>query len=89
MARTIAAELLLYRINVNVIEPGWMDTTREHAAFGSEVLAAQAAQLRWRRRGTIEDVGQTAAFLCSPIAEYVTGTILLLPGGYSLRFAAL
>ena len=36
MARTIAAELLPHRINVNVIEPGWIDTPGEHATFGSE-----------------------------------------------------
>ncbi len=89
MARTIAAELLPYRINVNVIEPGWIDTPGEHAAFGSEVLAAQAAQLPWGRLGTIEDVGQAAAFLCSPAADYITGAVLLVDGGYSLRYAAL
>lgn len=88
MARTIAAELLPYRINVNVIEPGWIDTPGEQAAFGSDVLAAQAAQLPWGRLGTIEDVGQAAAFLCSPAADYITGAVLLVDGGYSLRFAA-
>ena len=36
MALTIAAELLPHRINVNVIEPGWIDTPGEHATFGSE-----------------------------------------------------
>ena len=30
MAGTIAAELARYRINVNVIEPGWIDTPGEH-----------------------------------------------------------
>lgn len=89
MARTIAAELLPYRINVNVIEPGWIDTPGERAAFGSEVLAAQAAQLPWGRLGTAEDIGQAAAFLASPAADYITGAVLLVDGGYSLRYAAL
>src|SRR6185295_9272444 len=33
MASTIAAELLPHRINVNVIEPGWIDTPGEHETF--------------------------------------------------------
>ena len=39
MALTIAGELYPHRINVNVIEPGWIDTPGEHEAFGDEALA--------------------------------------------------
>ena len=39
MAFTIAAELYPHRINVNVIEPGWIDTPGEHEAFGDELMA--------------------------------------------------
>ena len=88
MARTIAAELLPYRINVNVIEPGWIDTPGERAAFGAELLAAQAAQLPWGRLGTADDIGQAAAFLASPAADYITGAVLLVDGGYTLCRAA-
>src|SRR5262249_14118135 len=38
LALTAAAELLRHRINVNVIEPGWIDTPGEHETFGSEAL---------------------------------------------------
>ncbi|HEY8502930.1 MAG TPA: SDR family NAD(P)-dependent oxidoreductase, partial [Gemmataceae bacterium] len=38
LAYTIAAELAPHRINVNVIEPGWIDTPNEHATFGTETL---------------------------------------------------
>ena len=36
------------------------------------------------RYGTIEDVANTALFLASPAADYVTGTNLLIDGGYNL-----
>ncbi len=87
MARTIAAELLSHRINVNVIEPGWIDTPNEHATFGSEVMAKAGATLPWGRLGTVEDIGRAAAFLCSDDADYITGTELVVDGGLCLRGA--
>lgn len=87
MAKTIAAELLPHHINVNVIEPGWIDTPGEHATFGSEVIARAGASLPWGRLGTPEDVGKAAVFLCSEDADYVTGTELVVDGGLCLRGA--
>jgi glucose 1-dehydrogenase len=87
MAQTMAAELLPHRINVNVIEPGWIDTPGEHATFGSELIAEAAPTLPWSRLGTPEDIGRAAAFLCSSEADYITGTSLLVDGGLALRAA--
>ena len=87
MAKTIAAELLPHRINVNVIEPGWIDTPGEHATFGSEVIAQAGTSLPWGRLGTPEDIGRAAVFLCSDDADYVTGTELVVDGGLCLRGA--
>ncbi len=87
MARTIAAELLPHRINVNVIEPGWIDTPGEHATFGSELIAQTAPSLPWGRLGTPEVIGRAAVFLCSEDADYITGTELVVDGGLCLRGA--
>ena len=87
MAFTIAAELLKHRINVNVIEPGWIDTPNEHATFGSDVLRKAAPTLPWGRLGTPEDIGRAAVFLCSDDADYITGTELVVDGGLCLRGA--
>ena len=87
MALTIAAELLPHRINVNVIEPGWIDTPGEHATFGSEAIAPAGPTLPWGRLGTPEDIGRAAVFLCSDDADYITGTELVVDGGLCLRGA--
>jgi glucose 1-dehydrogenase len=87
MARTIAAELLPHRINVNVIDPGWIDTPGEHATFGSEALAAAGPTAPWGRLGTPEDIGKAAAFLSSDDADYITGTNLVVDGGWCLKAA--
>src|SRR5438874_4904146 len=73
MAFTIAAELAKHRINVNVIEPGWIDTPGEHETFGSDAIRQAAPTLPWGRLGTPEDIGKAAAFLSSSDADYITG----------------
>jgi glucose 1-dehydrogenase len=88
LAYTIANELLPYRINVNVIEPGWIDTPAEHESFGTEVLQRVGPTLPWGRLGTPADVGKAAVFLASDDADYITGTTLLVDGGLRFRGAS-
>ncbi len=85
MMQTMAVELFEHRINVNSIEPGWIDTPGERAHYSDETMAAEAAKLPWGRLGTPEDIGKAAAYLCSDDADYVTGTILPVDGGYRLK----
>jgi glucose 1-dehydrogenase len=87
MAMTIAGELTPHRINVNVIEPGWIDTPGEHEVFTDEAMARAGAALPWGRLGTPEDIGKTAAFLASDQADYITGAILRVDGGIWLQHA--
>ena len=88
MAFTIAAELYRHRINVNVIEPGWIDTPGEHESFGDEAIAKAGPTLPWGRLGMPEDIGKAAAFLASDDADYITGTALAVDGGIWLQAAA-
>jgi len=87
MAFTIAGELSRYRINVNVIEPGWIDTPGEHEVFGDAVMAQAGAALPWGRLGTPADIGKAAAFLASDDADYITGMALRVDGGTWLQHA--
>lgn len=85
MALTMAAELTCERINVNIIEPGWIDTPGERKHFGLEMMQQVAPTLPWGRLGTIQDIGRAATFLCSDYADYVTGSILKVDGGFTLK----
>lgn len=85
MARTMSVELSDQRINVNVIEPGWIDTPGEHAAFDDATIRAEGATLPWGRLGTPLDIGQAAVFLASEAADYVTGAILAVDGGFRFK----
>lgn len=85
MTRTIAVELSRYRINVNAIAPGWIDTPGEREAFGDDTINAEAAKLPWGRMGRPEEIAQAAAFLVSPAADYITGVVLPVDGLYRYK----
>jgi glucose 1-dehydrogenase len=81
-AMTLAVEVVDKRINVNVITPGWIDTPGERAFYSEEEIQASGRLLPWGRIGTPEDIGKAVAFLASDDADYITGTILRVDGGY-------
>ncbi len=82
MGMSIARELTPYRINANIIEPGWIDTPGEREDFGAEFLHEQGKALPWGRLGTPADIGKAVAFLASDEADYITGAILRVDGGF-------
>lgn len=84
MGYTMAAELAQYRINVNVIEPGWTDTPGERVLETEENLQEEGKKLPWGRLGKIEDIGKAATFLASDAADYITGACLRVDGGFWL-----
>lgn len=85
MAAIIATEMTQHRIRVNVIEPGWTDTPGERQYSTEEEIREGGKLLPWGRLGTIEDLGKAATFLCSDAAEYITGEVLRVDGGFWLN----
>ncbi|MBP84397.1 MAG: glucose dehydrogenase [Verrucomicrobiales bacterium] len=85
MVKTMAVELAGYRINVNAIEPGWIDTPGERQHYNDDTLAAEGRKLPWGRLGLPEEIGKAATYLSSPDSDYVTGTILPVDGGYRFK----
>jgi glucose 1-dehydrogenase len=88
MARTLATELAPHRICVNSVEPGWTDTPGERAFITEEDLQSEARKLPFGRLAEIWEIGTAVAYLASPAAEYITGTMLRVDGGYCLPRAA-
>ncbi len=84
LGATMAAELTPNHINVNVINPGWIDTPGERVHATEAEIQAGAKRMPWKRLGTSEDIGKAVAFLASDDADYVTGATLRVDGGYVL-----
>lgn len=81
-AKTLAAELSAQRINVNIVNPGWIDTPGERVFSTEEEIAAAGPAMPWGRLGQPEDIANAIAFLCSDEADYITGAALRVDGGY-------
>jgi NAD(P)-dependent dehydrogenase (short-subunit alcohol dehydrogenase family) len=86
LARSMARELAAHRIKVNVVAPGIVDAGL--AKTQAETDPGYAERIRsvvpLGRLQTAEEVAGVTAFLCSPEADYLTGTVLLADGGCSL-----
>ncbi len=90
-AKTLANEVAADGVTVNTLLPGRIDTPRierldRMAAERAGVTPAQARAESVKtipvgRIGTPEEFGVTAAFLASPLAAYVTGSLIRLDGG--------
>lgn len=85
LTQTIAVELSSHRINVNAIEPGWTDTPGEHETFSEQTLEQEGRRLPWGRLGTAAEIGRAAAFLASSDADYITGVVLPVDGGFRFK----
>ncbi|MBV1928933.1 MAG: SDR family oxidoreductase [Gammaproteobacteria bacterium] len=68
-------------ITSNAIAPGLIATDMSAGELDSEAGKQKVAGIPAGRLGTIEEVGATAAFLCSDGAAYVTGQTINLNGG--------
>ena len=84
LGQTLAAELAEYRINVNVINPGWIDTPGERRFATEDEIREYGPRLPWGRIGTPKDIAQAVSFLASNEADYVTGATLRVDGGFVL-----
>ena len=80
MAKSLARELGSRNITVNCVAPGFIDTDMTRA-LPDEQKTALLAQIPLGRLGRPEDIAAAVAYLASPAAAYVTGTVLHVNGG--------
>lgn len=86
LAASLALELAPHSIRVNTIEPGWIDTPGERLHNTEAEISERGLALPMRRLGTVEEIAQAVAFLCSDAASYITGSTLRVDGGFALKF---
>jgi NAD(P)-dependent dehydrogenase (short-subunit alcohol dehydrogenase family) len=85
MMRNLALEWGKYGIRCNSIVPGPISGTEGMRRLGGEAPAwAGSKAVPLGRFGQVEDIAHAAAFLASPLASFVTGTVLVVDGGQNL-----
>lgn len=83
--RNLAYDLAPHRIRVNGLSPGPIATKAATSIPGFSFMHEHFQTFSpLQREVTTEDVGKTALFLCSPLAEKITGEIIHIDGGYNI-----
>ncbi|MFJ4173865.1 SDR family NAD(P)-dependent oxidoreductase [Microbacterium sp. NPDC089696] len=87
LGKSLGLELARERIRVNSIAAGIVETPltdRLRAGVGADgwaqITAAHPLGL-----GTVDDVAHAALYLLSPVSRWVTGSVLVVDGGYTAR----
>ena len=88
LTKAMAVELAPHGIQVNAIAPGWIATEMTAVARDdpdwkgfNDLLMTRTPAGRW---GEADECAGAAVFLASPAADFVTGIVLPVDGGYSV-----
>jgi len=86
MTRSLALELAPDAITVNGISPGPFGTEMNKPLMeNAETNAQFLASIPVGRWGKVEEIGALAVYLCSDDAGFITGTDILIDGGWCAR----
>ncbi len=84
--KATALELAHQKIRVNTITPGMVETSLlKDSEIDSELLKVDKLKYPLKRYGNPEEVGYSAVYLLSDATKWMTGTSLLIDGGYTLN----
>jgi 3-oxoacyl-[acyl-carrier protein] reductase len=80
--KSLAPELAPFGINVNCVAPGWVETEMTADAFADPTgYQAIAKTIPIGRPATPEEIAGPIVFLCSELANHITGEVLNVNGG--------
>lgn len=83
--RNLAYDLAPHGIRVNGLSPGPIATKAATSIPGFALMQDHFKEFSPLQREIVNaDVGKTALFLCSPLAEKITGEIIHIDGGYNI-----
>jgi NAD(P)-dependent dehydrogenase (short-subunit alcohol dehydrogenase family) len=82
LTKAMALELARYRIRVNALCPGYIETELNRDFFASDTGQALVKRIPQRRLGKLEDLEGPLLLMCSDAGAYMTGAILAVDGGH-------
>lgn len=85
LTKSLAIELAPHNIQVNAILPGWIDTDLTQAVKSMPLYQEILTRTPAARFGTPEECAGAAVFLASQASRFVTGSTVVVDGGYAIR----
>ena len=86
LTKSLASDYAEEGIRVNAIAPGYITTDMTNGGLNDPVWGPVWRDMTpMKRPGDAMDIGAAALYLCSPASGYVTGEVLVVDGGYTIR----
>lgn len=83
LTRAAAQELAPYGIRVNALAPGLVETRATGGLAKSPLISKFTERMPMGRLGQPDEIAHPALFLASDAASYITGSVLLVDGGWT------
>jgi NAD(P)-dependent dehydrogenase (short-subunit alcohol dehydrogenase family) len=83
LTRSMALNYAKHGIRVNCLSPGYVITECQQDWYQNPKARAAAEATHLTRRGRPEDIAELALFLASDRAEFITGSNLVIDGGFT------
>jgi NAD(P)-dependent dehydrogenase (short-subunit alcohol dehydrogenase family) len=82
LTKAMALELARYRIRVNALCPGYIETDLNRDFFASDTGQALIKRIPQRRLGKLEELEGPLLLMCSDAGAYMTGAVVAVDGGH-------
>jgi len=80
LTKTVAKELGRFRVNVNAVAPGLIETEMIKT-MPEDFIQRSKAETVFDELGTPEDIAHLVTFICSEKARHITGEVIKVDGG--------
>jgi NAD(P)-dependent dehydrogenase (short-subunit alcohol dehydrogenase family) len=85
-AKSLALEVAPRGIRVNTVNPGMVDTDLfQNTSISQDLLEIDIMNYPLKRYGKPQDIAYAVVYLLSDATEWITGTSLLIDGGFTLK----
>lgn len=81
--KALAKELSLSGITVNCVSPGMIETSMNSHLLKEDILEIEN-EIPLKRQGNPKEVADTVFFLASDMADYITGQVISVSGGWNI-----